>query len=248
MRPDITNLTSFYDSPLGEVALKAIVNRVSNLWLSLNGLDVLGVGYAAPVLERLDQTARRHVCLMPTDQGGHAWSPTGAPYSAAALSDDFEMPFPDAMFDRILIVHAIEETGDVRRLLREVWRISAPEARILIIAPNRSGLWSLVETTPFSAGRPFSQRQLKRIMRDALIEPTAWTRAIYTPPVKLKFFHGSSEAWERAGETLFSQFGGVNLVEGVKRVRIDPAKPARARIIAPVLGRPIAQSKSIDST
>ncbi len=239
MRLDVTDLMTFYDTPLGQCAQKALLERINGLWGDLTGLDVLSVGYGPPFLEGLEGSPRRSISLMPAQQGAHAWA-AGQNGCDVALSDDSRMPFPDALFDRVLIVHALEESFDWSGLLREVWRVSAPEARIIAIAPNRSGVWSLTDGTPFGYGRPFSRRQLKRLMRDALIEPSAWTRSLYTPPINWKLFTSSSEGWERAGEIFVENVGGVNLVEGIKRVQIDPNLPERARVVAPARVRPAA--------
>lgn len=242
MRLDVTELLNFYETPLGACALRAIVERVNGLWSNLSGLDVLGVGYAAPYLQSLEGEPRRLVSLMPASQGGHAWTPTDRG-SASVVAAERELPFPDAVFDRILIVHALEETGNYTRFLREIWRVAAPEAHILVVVPNRSGAWSLSDNTPFGHGRPFSRRQTKRLLRDALIEPSAWTRALYTPPVDWKMFTSASEGWERVGELFLPNIGGVNLVEGVKRVRIDPSTPSKVRVVAPSNMRPAMITK-----
>lgn len=232
MRIDVTELIRFYGTPLGGCAARAILERVTGLWGSLSGLDVLGIGYATPYLDGLSGDPRRKVSFMSGSQGGHAWCPSNRG-NANALGNDQTLPFQDAIFDRILVVHGLEETPDYTQFLREIWRVSAPEARILFVVPNRSGAWSLSDATPFGHGRPFSRRQTKRMMRDALIEPTAWTRALYMPPFDMKVFTSASEGWERVGEIFLPGLGGVNLVEGVKRVRIDPTLPERARVVAP---------------
>ena len=232
MRLDVTELLNFYETPLGDCALRAIIERINGLWGSLSGLDILGLGYAAPYMEALQGDPRRLVSVMPAAQGGHAWAPTERG-CASVVAAERELPFPDAVFDRVLVVHALEETGSYSRFLREVWRVSAPEAKILVVVPNRAGAWSLSDKTPFGHGRPFSRRQTKRLMRDALIEPSAWTRALYTPPVDWKVFTSASEGWERVGELFLPNLGGVNLIEGVKRVTIDPTTPAKVRVVAP---------------
>ena len=243
MRLDVTDLINFYDTPLGRCALKAIFERVDGLWGSMEGLDVLGLGYAGSYLEHLQGHARRLISLMPAGQGGHEWHPTSRG-SASAMADECELPFPYSTFDRVLIVHSLEETSNYPRFLREVWRVSAPEAHVLVVVPNRSGAWSLSDKTPFGHGRPFSRQQIKRLMRDALLEPSAWTRALYTPPVNWKVFTSASEGWERVGEFMLPNFGGVNLVEGIKRIRIDPTLPERARVVAPVGLKPAISSKN----
>jgi hypothetical protein len=66
--------------------------------------------------------------------------------------------------------------------LREVWRVTAPEGRVIAIAANRTGLWARTDSTPFGHGRPYSRSQLAALLRDAMFEPTASARALYAPP------------------------------------------------------------------
>ena len=85
-----------------------------------------------------------------------------------ALVEDERLPFPDALFDRIIVCHALEEAESPNRLLREIWRVAAPEARILIIVAHRRGLWARAESTPFGHGRPYTRTQLTRLLEDAM--------------------------------------------------------------------------------
>lgn len=232
MRLDISDLLEFYETRLGTAAQRILLERVNSLWGNLSDLDVLGLGYAPPILDGIEGQPRRIVSLMPAGQGGHGWAWRGHG-SSTAISDEARLPFPDAMFDRILVVHAVEEVSHIPTFLREIWRVAAPEARIIVIVPNRAGVWSLSDVTPFGHGRPFSRRQLKNYMRDALIEPTAWARALYLPPVDWKIFTSSAEGWERTGEIFAANLGGVNLVEGTKRVQIDPKTSEKARVVVP---------------
>lgn len=236
MRLDVTELMSFYDTPLGRCARKAILDRINGLWGSMAGLDVLGIGYGPPYLEGLEGEPRRAISIMPPAQGGHGWQWRGKG-STVAIAEDGHLPFQDRLFDRILIIHSLEEVANISSFFREVWRVAAPEAKIIVVTPNRAGVWSLRDATPFGYGRPFSHRQLKRLLRDSLFEPTAWTRTLYTPPVNSKIFTSSSEGWERFGEIFVANLGGVNLVEGTKRVQIDPNLPEKARVVVPRPGR-----------
>ncbi len=246
MRPDVRSLMDFYASPLGQSACHAVTQRIGSLWTSVSGLDVLGIGYAPPYLDALRGKARRFIAAMPGDMGAHEWCP-GPRGSAVTICGDHELPFPDALFDRVVIVHSMEETHRHAHFLREVWRICAPEARVIIIAANRTGLWSRMETTPFGHGRPFSRRQLADQMRDALLIPTAWTHAVYQPPFDLPFLNRAADAWEKVGRTLWPKLGGVVLVEGVKRTRIDPTRPERVRIV-PSGARPVGAQPALSLT
>lgn len=243
MRLDVTQLMSFYTSPLGHCVQKAVCQRVSDLWGDLTGLDVLGIGYPIPILEGLIGAPRRRLSLMPARQGGHSWQ-SREQGGCSVISGLRKLPFEDAVFDRVLVFHAMEDVSDADAFLREVWRVCAPEARVILVATNRMSLWSLREETPFGFGRPYSIRQMRRQMRDALLEPQAWTRALYGPPVDWKLFTSTFEGWEQAGSLFYSRLGGVNLVEGIKRLQIQPTAKAKTRVVAPVKIRPgLAQKK-----
>ena len=79
---------------------------------------------------------------------------------------------PDVFFDRILIVHGLEGAENLRLLLRQIWRVLAPEGRVLIVAPNRASLYGPRSSVrPSVMAGPFSRGELNRILREALFEP-----------------------------------------------------------------------------
>lgn len=231
MRLDVVDLKRFYDSPLGEAARAMIARRVAALWPHLNGLDVAGIGYAGPYLEAYREGARRVALAMPDQQGAEPW-PADRP-RAACLAEEGAMPFRDNSFDRALLVHALEESDSLASLLDETWRVCAGQGRIIVVAPSRASLWSLSDASPFGHGRPFSRSQLARLLRRHGFEPTAWSHAIYAPPLRWRAIAKSIEAWEFMGEWLWPGFGGVILAEAKKRVLAEP--PGKT---APALARP----------
>ena len=227
MRFDIDRLQTFYGSSLGRMAHEMIDKRVGALWPAADGLDVLGVGHAEALLERYRPGARRVISAAPGEQGAERWPDDGR--SLTTLVEDERLPFPDALFDRILICHALEEAESPHRLLREIWRVAAPEARILIIVAHRRGLWTRAESTPFGHGRPYTRSQLNRLLEDAMFAPQASARALFAPPIGWGVITSAGDAWERIGGVVWSGFGGVLMIEAVKRIYIEPGKPARAR-------------------
>ena len=119
------------------------------------------------------------ISAAPDEQGAERWPADGK--GLTALVEDERLPFPDALFDRIVVCHALEEAESPHRLLRELWRVAAPEARILIIVAHRRGLWARAESTPFGPGRPYTPSQLHPPLEDALFLPTtrtAWRRIV----------------------------------------------------------------------
>ncbi len=232
MRFDIDRLQTFYASPMGRMAQEMIARRVVALWPSANGLDVLGIGHAEALLEPYRGSARRVISAAPDEQGAERWPSAGK--SLTALVEDERLPFPDALFDRIIVCHALEEAESPRRLLREIWRVAAPEARILIIVAHRRGLWARAESTPFGHGRPYTRSQLNRLMEDSMLAPQASARALYAPPIGWGIITSAGDAWEKIGRFAWSGFGGVLMVEAQKRLYIEPGRPGRARRVVKV--------------
>lgn len=220
MRVDVLALQRFYASSLGGAARRMAGRRLEALWPNADGLDVLGLGYATPYLERFLGRARRVVAWMPAAQGAERW-PGGAA-SLTALSEETRLPFIDACFDRVLIVHALEEAENVRPLLREVWRVMAPEGRLVVIAANRWSLWAQADATPFGHGRPYSRHQLAALLADSMFEPVASARALYVPPHN--WAAGAADGFERVGELVWPAQGGLVLMEALKRLYAETSR------------------------
>jgi len=229
MRVDITALQRFYAAPLGRVAVRMTERRLTGLWPHADGLDVLGLGYPTPYLARFRAGARRVAIAMPQAQGAHAWPAGGE--GAVCLSEETRLPFMDSVFDRVLLVHMLEETENPRTLLREIWRVTAPEGRILVVVANRAGLWARAEHTPFGHGRPYSRSQLARLLSEAMFQPAARARAVYLPPVG--WLSRLAYPFERAGGLLWPPFGGLLLMEAVKRLYAEPGEGVGQRVPAP---------------
>lgn len=222
MRVDVLALQRFYASPLGEAVQRAAARRLAALWPSADGLDVLGLGYPAPYLDRFRKGARRTVALMPAAQGAEPWPPENA--ALTALAEEARLPFMDAVFDRVLLVHALEEADAAHALLRDVWRVMAPEGRLVVIAANRWSLWAQSDATPFGYGRPYSRTQLATLLSDSMFEPVVSARALYAPPSNWTPFVRAADAFERVGEIMWPAQGGLVLMEAVKRLYATTAR------------------------
>ena len=117
-------------------------------------------------------------------------------------------------------------------LLREVWRVLAPSGRVIAVIPNRRGVWTRTDNTPFGHGRPYSRSQITQLLRQTWFTPTAWGEALFMPPFAGGWFLRSALAWERVGAALSLPLAGVHIVEATKQVyRAIPAKRERTRLI-----------------
>jgi SAM-dependent methyltransferase len=216
MHLDIIDLREFYARPLGVVVRRLIVQRLRARWRDISGMNVFGLGYAAPYLGVFRAEAARVGALMPASQGVIAWPQDSARQAALVQEDD--LPLPDSCADRLLLVHSLETVENTRALLREAWRVLAPRGRVVLIVPNRSGLWARFDTTPFGHGRPYSRGQLTKLLRDAMFTPVDWDQALYMPPFNWKILLRGAIAWERMGAIFWPGFCGVNIVEATKQV------------------------------
>jgi SAM-dependent methyltransferase len=230
MSVDVVDLRNFYAMRLGVVARRLIGRGIRRRFADTRGMIVLGVGYPTPYLGLFREEAERCLAFMPAAQGVLKW-PTDRP-GLAALVDEFEMPLSESTIDRVLLVHALEMAHDPLSLLREVWRVLAAGGRMLVVVPNRRGVWARLDTTPFGHGRPYSRSQITQLLREAWFTPTAWAEALHVPPIGRGWFLRSAPAWERVGATIAAPFAGVHIVEATKQVyRAIPARRERVRLV-----------------
>lgn len=227
MSMDVIDLRDFYATTLGQVAARMIRRRAREIWPDTHGLDILGIGYPIPYLTPFRNDGARVVVVMPSRQGVLHWPPEGA--SLTALADEWELPFADLSMDRVLIVHGLETTERVRPMLREAWRVLKGSGRLLVVAPNRRGVWCRFERTPFGNGQPYSPRQIARLLRDNLFTPVQTRHAAFVPPLRSGMVLTSAPAWEQVGHRVFRHFSGVVLAEATKQVYAGHVAPARSR-------------------
>ena len=221
---DVIDLRDFYESGLGRMTRRLVLRRIRQLWPDVRGEAVLGLGYATPYLRPFRDEASRVIALMPAAQGVLHW-----PYGEAglvALAEESELPLPDLSIDRIILAHGLEFSDQVRPLLREIWRLLSDRGRLLVVAPNRRGIWARFEHTPFGQGLPYTPRQLSRLLRENMFMPIRIEGALHLPPVRSRMALTTGMAWERLGEPWLGTFAGVVLVEAAKQ--IYAAEPARA--------------------
>lgn len=189
--------------------------RVGALWRGAKPTTALGLGYASPYLTVL-QKAKCLGVLMPEQLGPIAW-PERSPNHTVLVQED-RLPVPDSSVDHLLVAHGLEMAEHGRALLREMWRVLSPEGQLLLIVPNRRGMWSRFEHTPFGHGHPYSRGQLDYLLRQSMFTPQRWTSAIYFPPISQRLLLQGATAVERLGAAATPAFAGVLIVEARKEV------------------------------
>ncbi|HYF08762.1 MAG TPA: class I SAM-dependent methyltransferase [Acetobacteraceae bacterium] len=232
MTGEVHGLRAFYGSPAGQVTARLARARIAALWPELKGQAVLGIGHAAPYLGLWQAHAARCVALMPPQLGApHGSGPEGC---ATVCAEEGRLPFPDLSFDRVLLVHGLEAAENARHLLREAWRVLRDDGKLLVVVPNRRGLWAHFESTPFGHGQPYSPGQLGRLLERHMFRVERRAAALYVPPFRWMLRAGP--AWERIGRSLWPEhFAGLLLAEAEKDVFAAlpaGAVTARRRVLA----------------
>jgi SAM-dependent methyltransferase len=228
MPMDVIDLRDFYESGLGHMARRLVLRRIRHLWPDVRGEAVLGLGYATPYLQPFREEASRVIAVMPAAQGVLHW-PAGEA-GLVALAEESELPLPDLSVDRIILAHGLEFSEQVRPLLREIWRLLSDRGRLLIVAPNRRGIWARFEHTPFGQGLPYTAHQLSRLLRENMFMPIRAEGALHIPPVRSRMFLTTGPAWERLGDPWLKTVAGVVLVEAAKQIyAAEPARSGRQR-------------------
>ncbi len=235
MFADIVDLRQFYHSDLGHLAENSIGQALSIIWPTLPEERLVGLGYAVPYLERFRGQTERTFAFMPAGQGAVNW-PNG-PLSATSLVFDEELPLPDSSVDRVLMVHALEFAENPRETLKELWRVLAPGGRLVIVVPNRRGMWARFEHTPFGSGRPYSRGQLTTLLRETNFTPGAQTEALFFPPWRNRQMVRLLRGVDKAGRKMMPIFSGVIMVEAQKRLYqgLPVAVRSSRRVFVPVM-------------
>jgi SAM-dependent methyltransferase len=216
MQLDAADLRDFYRRPLGVVVRRQLSNRIRHAWPNVRGKVVMGLGFATPYLGAFRSDAARIGALMPAAQGAVVW-PSRAP-CVSVLVEEEQLPLPDNSVDRMLVVHGLEAAERPRPFLREIWRVLAPEGRVMLLVPNRRGLWARFDRTPFGQGRPYSRSQLQSLLADSMFTMLTCTYALHTPPIDNRNLLRASGAFERIGQRVSPGIGGLMLVEAKKEL------------------------------
>ncbi|MEM1047574.1 MAG: class I SAM-dependent methyltransferase [Pseudomonadota bacterium] len=216
MHLDVVDLLDFYRLPLGRIVREVVRSKILDVWPNATGDRLCGIGYPTPYLRPYLDEAERVIAMMPAPQGVAPW-PRKEPNKVALVLEDM-FALPDSSVDKALLVHSLEMAHNPRDVLREVWRILTPGGRILVVVPNRSGLWARMDSTPFGYGRPFSRGQMAGLLRDVMFAPVAWRQALMMPPVLKRPRNATAKAWERLGARVWPAFSGIIMVEAEKQL------------------------------
>lgn len=244
MHLDVQDLRDFYyRSMLGRAAQKVVRDELLKLWPEAKGQTVVGYGFAVPLLRPYLADARRTIGLMPGPQGVMPW-PAGMP-NVSVLCEETQWPLDTGRVDKLILMHGLETSENPSALLEECSRVLGPGGKAMFIVPNRAGLWSRSDATPFGFGRPYTLGQLETQLREYQFLTETHRATLFQPPSSRRFWRKTAPFWERVGQSLpVVMAGGVLMVQATKRVHA-PTGGLKEAVRKPLsvidgLSRPIA--------
>ena len=243
MHLDVLDLRNFYyRSALGRGAQKVIRDDLVKLWPEAKGQTVVGFGFAVPLLRPYLADARRVTGLMPGPQGVMPW-PAGQP-NVSVLCEDTIWPVQTGQVDKLVVMHGLETSDNPTALLDECWRVLGPGGRAVFIVPNRAGLWSRSDKTPFGYGRPYSLGQLDAQLRKHQFVTERSLSTLYQPPSHCRIWRKAAGMLETLGHKLpVVVAGGVLMVE-VSKQMAAPTRPGLSERVR----RPLRALEGIGAT
>ncbi|MGR3485848.1 MAG: class I SAM-dependent methyltransferase [Paracoccaceae bacterium] len=208
MHLDVGTLRDFYyRNPLGRAAQRVVRDALAELWGDAAGLTVAGYGFAVPLLRPYLEGAARVTGLMPAPQGVMHW-PAQMP-NRSLLCAETRWPLAPASVDRLVMLHGLETSDHPRAVLAEAARVLAPEGQVVVIVPNRAGVWARSDATPFGYGRPYSTGQLEGQLREEGFAPEDAFSVLHQRPQLGRSFGRASPWIERMGQAAPWNVGGV---------------------------------------
>ncbi len=213
----VSEMRDFYASDIGVIVHGVLQSNINGFWPDMHGLRVLGCGYSGPYLDDLRNRSERCIA-MSTPRLGPVETCTKQK-NISFTSSEFRIPLENSSVDRILLIHHLEHCDHLRESLQETWRILKPNGRIMVIVPNRMGVWARADWSPFGHGHPFTSSQLCSYLRDNKFVQERHKSALFVPPMPdSPIMMKSSNLIERMAGNILPFVAGVHIVEASKQI------------------------------
>lgn len=224
---NIKDIKSFYSTPLGEL-VHLYVQDVINSFLNVEQNTILTLGFPIPYLKEKWFKTNQFLIFMPASLGGMTW-PTPEK-SRTAVVNELSLPLPNQSVDLLLVIHSLEFTSNPKAFMKEVDRILKIDGKVLLIVPNKRGVWGHLENTPFGYGQSFSMQQMTRLLSDQNFKTVKQERFLYFPPSQSLYTQSFFAPMEMIGSYLAPNLSGLNAILAEKRAYA----PITKQVSAPV--------------
>ncbi len=228
MSHEILDLLYFYRSPIGQVTLKIILKKIAYLWDTPPN-QLTGIGYCDPFLDIYHTQGTDCLTLSPSFTGLYARSGTET-YPTALIHETCLPLLPDSQ-KYILCCHILEHTSYPEQFLTEIFNALKPEGEVIFIVANRHGAWARNDNTPFGSGRPYSRKQLTKLLQAVGFIITDYKPALFISPTMSVISHYYSNFIETIGGIFLPRYSGVHIIRALKRIYVSPMTTHKTDIL-----------------
>lgn len=202
---------AFYKTPLGHYVQQTLTQALGEFWERDDRLSLVSMGYPTPFLKATWCCVDKVTILESAYSDDH--------FEEAILTKNGRLPLPDESVDRLLMVHALEYVVDPRPILREAWRVLSGQGRMIVVIPNRFGLWAQRDDTPFGKGAAYTTSQMIGLLQETQFVPIFLRHVLYGFPIHFPFMPDTAPLLiERMGQLFLAGFSGVIMCEVQKQV------------------------------
>lgn len=221
------SLKSFYNSRKGKIVRNLVSGKIKETIPHMKEKRLMGYGYAMPYISGYADEASQMFNMMPLQLGVHNWPPKQE--NCVCLHLENLLPLETNSVDFVIMAHALEFLDKPEDSFEELWRVLKSTGRIIIVVPNRVGLWARADWSPFGQGRPYSVAQVENFLSDNLFVHERTTHALFSPPFKSEILLRTADIFEKIGPYLYPALGGVHIIEASKQIYAGTAKTARQK-------------------
>ena len=180
---ELNCLNLFYQSCIGKTARHIIGSCIGTMLKKDKDITILGVGYANPYLRRFFPITDTVMAITPPYIGMVRWP--RLENNRCIMADEDHYPLQNNSIDVAVLVHALEFAESPWAMLAEVNRVLPIGGRVIVVVPNRVGMWARKSSMPFGHGRPFTSGQLKNLMRSAGFDKVSHQYKLFFPPFSI---------------------------------------------------------------
>lgn len=220
------DLKSFYNSLRGRIIRGLVRQKILDTWPDIKSQNIVGYGYALPYLRPYLGKSANVVNMMPAQLGAHDWPPESE--NLVCLNAAHSLPLETNSVDYIVMVHALEFLDAPEETFEEIWRVLKSTGRLLVVVPNRMGLWARADWSPWGQGRPYSARQVENFLSENLFVHEKTSHALFSPPFHSTLLLRAAHFFEKIGPYLYPALGGVHVIEASKQLYANRGKGALA--------------------
>ena len=216
---ELNALNKFYQSVVGKCARHIIGLHISQLLGTDKDISILGVGYANPYLRRFFSLTDIIVSIVPPFIGAVRWP--RLENNRCVYADEDHFPLQNNSMDIAVLVHALEFADSPWAMLAEVNRTLPVGGRVIVVVPNRAGVWARKSSQPFGDGRPYTKGQLQSLMKKSGFEIVGNKYKLFFPPFNF-FAHSKIAVFlERWAGWILPENSGV-IIGNFEKMAMQP--------------------------